>query len=136
MRLMGENRLGGTRCRCRLSDQLLRAHVARRAGNRTTRIRRGPAVRDVRQSAELIELRLRVGGELAVVERLSADQHRVIEVAPGKEKQVLQVPRREQATPRAVFGIGDARENLRLDRSLYMGKRVSTLSQRHVLDEQ
>src|SRR6476646_9587299 len=61
-----------------LSDDLLRTHVSRRAGDRSARIRAGAAVRDGGPVAERVEVRRGIRGELAIEERLSADEHRVV----------------------------------------------------------
>ena len=119
-----------------LSDDLLRTHVPRRAGDRAARIRTRTAVRNGGPVAERIEVRRGICGELAIEEGLSADEHRVVEIAAGKEKELLQVARRKKSAPRAVFGIGDVSEELRLHRGLDIGKRVAARIQRDVLEEE
>src|SRR5678816_12302 len=113
-----------------MTDQLLRSHVAWCSGDRPAWIRAGPAVRDVRPATERVESRFWISGELAVEERLPANQHRVIQVSAGKQKQVLQVLRCQQAAPDAVLGIRNPGEHLRLPRGLDLRQRVAALAQR------
>ena len=54
------------------------------------------------------------------MERLPADQHRVVQVPTGKEEEVLQVLRREQPTPGARLRVRDVREDLVLHRGLHV----------------
>src|SRR6476659_10229790 len=118
------------------TNQLLRAHVPRRPRDGTARVRRGAAIRDVRQPAERVEPPLRIRGKLAVVERLTADQHRVVQVTGGEEKEPLKVARRKQSTPDTVLGVRNARENLRLHRGLHVREGIARSIERHVLEEQ
>ena len=60
----------------------------------------------------------------------------MIDVAAGKEKQLLQIPGQQQPAPDAVFRVGDVGEDLRLHRCCHLRQRLTLPIERHVLEEQ
>ena len=85
--------------------QPLRTHVARRSGDRAAGIRSGAAVGQVCPAAEPVELLCRVRRRTAGRRMSGRPPARVIQVAAGKEKQLLEVLRRQQPAPDAVLGV-------------------------------
>ena len=96
---------------CKLSQQLLTTHVARRAGNRSTRVGAGAAKVNTVQVTEAIEVRRRIIRVRPIKKCLAIDQHRMVRIAAREMKQLLQVARCKQARPYAVFRVLDLCQN-------------------------
>ncbi len=77
-----------------MAQQLLAAHVSRGSGDGTHWVGAGPAHVDIVQIAESIEIFRRVVRVGAIEIGLAADEYRVVDVATGKMKELLQVSRR------------------------------------------
>lgn len=103
----------------KLTQQLLRAHVTRRAGDRAARIGTRIAVVEVGPLAKFIKNFFRIGGVLPLEEGLPANQHGVIYVAAGKVEELLQIPRQQEPAPDAILRVFDVEKQLRLDRRFH-----------------